>query len=395
MNQFTKRLLLFGASVIGFASVTFALSQAVSYKPWGVPDSRRDDYDRRLAELDHQAELSDMYANRARPIVSAQPSRCDFGWVRPGEDLRHVFQIENVGDDVLRLGVRATSSDRVTAELNVETLAPGESAGCTVTMTAAMEPITRPARETVTLTTNDPLHRTVTLSVESRQRSELVLPSKIAFDSHDLGRASTAECVIYSQLGQDLKVLGVACDSFDVEWGAQSEDPASAELEGKSATVAKRLSIEIESKDYGQYAGVFELSVQLDGVVKQYPIDFVGRVRPPIGFYGPIVDRRTGIDFGTVDSSTQHDLYVVVRSRADRSRKIAVLDIEPKELQAELEPLETEGSYRLRVSIPKDCPYRRFNLAQQHGYVQIGDPEMKSYSNWLPIYGVVGRFDGK
>ncbi|QDV47246.1 hypothetical protein Enr13x_71550 [Stieleria neptunia] len=395
LNQFTKRLIFFGVAVIGFASFTFALSQAVSYKPWGVPDSRRDDYDRLVAELDDQAELRDTYAARAKPMARAWPSQHDFGWVRPGEVLRQVFRIENAGDQELQVKVRNTSSDRVTAELTNELLAPGEVAQCTVEMTAAAEPMTRPARETVTLTTNDPFNRTLTLAVQSQQRKELVFPSQIGFESHDIGRAAMAECLVYSQLGHDLKILDVSCDNFDVEWVAVPEQSAIEQLEGKSATVAKRLTIEIESNDYGSYTGVFDLALELDGVAKQVQIEFGGRVRPPIGFYGPIVDRRTGIDFGTVDSREQHDLYVVVRSRADRSRKIAVLDVEPKELQAELEPLETEGSYRLRISIPKDCPYRRFNLAEQHGYVQIGDPEMKSYSNWLPVYGVVGRFESE
>ncbi|MCA9137694.1 MAG: hypothetical protein KDB00_13075, partial [Planctomycetales bacterium] len=89
------------------------------------------------------------------------------------------------------------------------------------------------------------------------------------------------------------------------------------------------------------------------------------------------------------------DQFVVVRSRADVSRKIEVLGVSPKELETELTPLEKEGTYRLRISIPKGCTYQRFNLSQHHGYVHVGDPDSKSYASSLPVYGVVGNFQSE
>ncbi|MCS7470354.1 DUF1573 domain-containing protein [Stieleria sp. ICT_E10.1] len=393
MNQFTKRLLVFGGLVLGFASFALALTQVVSYKPWGVPDSRRDDYDQRVAELDRQAILRETYQNKPRPSAKAWPAVHDFGWVRPGEAVRHTAEIENVGNAELNLRIRETSLERLTAQLEHERLAPGESTQCTIELVTSNQPSAGLFEGRVTIATNDPLNRTLVLSVLGRQKTELVLPTAIDFGSHDMGEASTVDFVIYSQLAQHLNVVDVSNPAFDLQWVAVSEPIDDQTLGGMSATAASRITVEMEAKDYGHYSDQLELTVEIDGQEKQCKLDFGGRVRPPIGFYGPNVDRRTGVDFGTVENDEQHDLFVVVRSRADRSRKIAVLDMEPKELQAELQPLESEGSYRLRISIPKDCPYRRFNLAEQHGYIQIGDPEMKSYSNWLPVYGVVGDFD--
>ncbi len=393
MNQFTKRLLVFGGMVFGFASFALALTQVVSYKPWGVPDSRRDDYDQRVAELDRQAILQETYRSKPRPSATAWPAVHDFGWVRPGEAVRHTVEIENVGNAELNLRIRETNSDRLTAQLEGQRLAPGESTRCTIDLVASRQPSAEPFEGRVTIATNDPLNNTVVLSVFCRQRKELVLPAAIDFGSHDMAEASTVDFLIYSQLAQRLNVVDVSNAAFDLQWVAVPEPIDNQTLGDASATAASRITVEMEAKDYGHYSDQLEVTVEVDGQEQQYKLDFGGRVRPPIGFYGPSVDRRTGVDFGTVENNEQHDLFVVVRSRADRSRKIAVLDIEPKELQAELQPLETEGSYRLRISIPKGCPYRRFNLAEQHGYIQIGDPEMKSYSNWLPVYGVVGDFD--
>lgn len=392
MNQFTKRLLVFSFFVVGFASITLALSQSVRFKPWGVPDSRRDDYDKRLSEIDRHDALVKKYSQKARPIAKATPAFRDFGWVSPSESLQHVVLIENVGDADLNLKVRGSSSDRVSGSIENEALKPGEATRCTINLIAKSEPSQTSETQTVTITTNDPLQSTLTFSVQSQLREEVLLPKKIGLGKHDIGESATADFLVYSQLGEDLEIAGIENDSFDIEWVSIPVPNDTAELQAKSARSAQRVTVNVTAKDYGRYNDKFDVRVRLDGVEKHFDVEFGGSVRPPIGFYGPNVDQRNGINFGTVESGKQHDLFVVVRSRADRSRHIEILDIEPKELQAELQPLETAGSYRLRVSIPKDCPYRRFNLAEQHGYIKIGDPESKPYSSWLPVYGVVGNF---
>ena len=153
-----------------------ALSQAVSFKPWGVPDSRRDEYDQRVAELDRQAELRATFDSRPRPVVRASHIVHDLGWVHPGEVLVHVFDIENVGNEDLELMRRETSTDRVTAELETEVVKPGESTRCLVTLVAMTEPLSTPATQTVTLATNDPLKNTLVLTLLCQQRQALVVP---------------------------------------------------------------------------------------------------------------------------------------------------------------------------------------------------------------------------
>jgi hypothetical protein len=92
-------------------------------------------------------------------------------------------------------------------------------------------------------------------------------------------------------------------------------------------------------------------------------------------------------------SGKKHQFNVVVRTRNDVNRKIEVLDVQPKELQAELKSLSTPGSYRLTLTVPPDCPMVVFNTLQKQGYVHVGDPTNKSFSNWFPVTGAVVTLD--
>ncbi|MEO1525198.1 MAG: DUF1573 domain-containing protein [Planctomycetota bacterium] len=392
MKSLHSRLIALGITLFGVASVAFALTQTVRYKPWGVPDSRRDEYDQRMVEINAQAEAREQFADQPRPIAAAIPTTHHFGPAFPGESLSYAFSLTNKGDKELTLEVRETSSERIEAALDVQTVAPGESAECVVSLTTPEELLPDVDVQTVTLRTNDPLKPVMVLTTAFSLRKEIITPKKISFGSHDITDPATTEFVVYSQRASNIQLLDVVGESFDIESAAIDEDLSTGDLADKSVTAAKRITLKMFAKDYGSYSGDLALSFDLDGAKHQASIPFKGTTRPPVGFYGPEVDIRSGIDFGTCKNDEQHDLFVVIRSRADKARHIEVLGVEPKELETELTPLETEGSYRLRVSIPKGCPDRRFNLSSQHGYVHVGDPEMKSYSGVLPVFGVVSSF---
>ena len=57
MSLLARRLSYFGAFVIVFAVLTSALALSVTYKPWGVPDSRRAEYEEKVALLKQRQEL--------------------------------------------------------------------------------------------------------------------------------------------------------------------------------------------------------------------------------------------------------------------------------------------------------------------------------------------------
>lgn len=401
MNLFSKRLVVSGILVLACGSITLALTQAVSYKPWGVPDSRRDDYDRKVAELDRQASIRETYASKPRPQSSVSSTLHDFGWVTAGESLNHRFVIKNVGDVALELGIRREEADDIQVQLQHATVLPGESTSCQVDWTPSFEVHDRivvceseqtSKHQRIVVTTNDPLQPSLAFTVQCKQRADVVLPEQIDFGKHDLTDSSTARFVIYSQRNPEFQINDIRCQDHEVKWSVQPTDFTSEPLLGRDAVAAHEVIVNVDPKQYGHYSGELQFvfgSSSSEDLMALVP--FGGRVRPPIGFYGPDVDSRTGVDFGTVQAGKRHDLFVSVRSRADKTRELEVLDVFPKELETELTAMETTGVYRLRVSVPADSPDLRFNLDEQHGYVQVGDPMMKEYSNWLPVYGCVAH----
>ncbi|KAA5540980.1 DUF1573 domain-containing protein [Roseiconus nitratireducens] len=398
MNPFTRRLLVFGLFILGFASIALALSQTVNYKPWGVPDNRREEYEQKVAELDRAAAVREAIAGQPKAIASvANPFR-DFGWVDTGQTYSHAFEIRNDGDAELTLQLGETSCECLDAELESTTLSPGQETRCLVRYTARPDDAERreglyePQTATVTVLSNDPQRPRLNLQTRGQLTSSLVLPDGFDFGSTDLGKPAEVQFLVYSQQWESFELLDIRSDQLRIQWSADPVDLTLDELNGKQATSAQRVTLSAEAKDYGAFTGqlTFEIAAKSAGQPPaRHLVDFSGRVRPPVGFYGPNIDSRYGLDIGTLESGKQHDFFVTVRSRADHQRKLAVLDVEPGVLQAALEPLQTEGVYRLRVTVPPDCPDTQFNLDQKRGFVQVGDPDFPSYSNWLPLYGVV------
>ena len=119
-------------------------------------------------------------------------------------------------------------------------------------------------------------------------------------------------------------------------------------------------------------------------------VSYSGKTRSPISFYSRDIHFQDGLDIGTLTNNKTHHFNLVVRTNGDTSRKIEVLDIEPKIISAKLTPLKTRGNFRLSLEIPQDSPTTIFNMAEKHGYVQVGDPsDKKHFSNWFPIHGAV------
>jgi hypothetical protein len=99
--------------------------------------------------------------------------------------------------------------------------------------------------------------------------------------------------------------------------------------------------------------------------------------------------RDRGLDIGSFSSDQEHQVYVQVRLRGEGHRKLEVLDSKPEELQVELIPLKRQGTYKMAITIPEGCPTIQFNRDDFRGFIKVGDPTDRNFSNWLPLYGAV------
>lgn len=389
MSRFGKRFswFLFGLFVFGSVTATFALT--VTYKPFGVPDSRRGEYEAKVAKLRLKNKLLQDSHSTSYPNAVVDKATHDFGMLDPHTTASHEFKITNNGTDPLALDIGDTGCKCTTGKLQNGLLQPGESTTVKLTWNTGYQ--ADEYRQTATLITNDPLKETITLAVEGEIRAKFIAPERIGFNQSDPGVETDSRFVVFSQLWNDFDIEDVRCDRESFDWHAERIDNNHELLADKFPRSAWRLTLLTTAFSYGDYEGKLTVVAKPKdgGEAIEHEIAYSGRVRSPVSFYHPNIHKTDGLDIGTLSNSKEHNIHLVARVRGDVSRHVEVLDIEPKELKASLKPLQTEGTYRLTITVPKGCRTLRFNAEQKHGYVQVGDPKNKQFSNWFPLKGFV------
>ncbi len=376
-------MLLGGVVLIGSLGVGFAM--LVEYKPWGVPDVLREEYDIKVAEINHRNNLIHELNEREKPVLAIRQNQ-HVGFVDPLATVEHAFEIRNDGQLPLRLEFRDLSAG-VEAELEKNTVAPNETSRAKISWNTGDQ--AGEFEVQATLVTNDPLKEQVVVKLAGEVKSMLVLPKSISFEQADITKRAEAKFVAYSQVSEDLQIVDVECDREDFDWHAEPISIGDPNLEAKSAWLVR---VWTTCMEYGKYSGTIKVVVKPDAKTQKevaQELTFKGKVRSPVNFYSPEIHKSDGLDIGTLIAGEEHQFHLLVRLRGDLEREISVLDVEPDELQASLAPLTTKGDYRLTLTVPADCPMVVFNKSQQHGYVEVGDPQDKYFGNWFPLHGAV------
>lgn len=389
MKQLTKRLLAGSAGVLGFATAATALTLVVEYKPYGVPDHRRAEYEQKVAEISERSRLLKQLDQSKTPKAVVPSFSHDFGLMDPHVTATHAFEIRNEGSDPLALEVRETSCKCTVGSLGSGLLESGESTTVVMTWNTGLEADSY--TQTATVVTNDPRMESILFTVKGEIRAELVVPEEVNLRASDPAETTQASFIVYSQAWNDFQVTNAESQLDGFEWYAEPVAHDAAILHNTHARSAWKITILGASEDYGEFEADLDLTIRPSdgGETVTRTIACKGRVRAPIGFYSPDIHHQNGLDIGTLLNGEEHSFHVVVRARGDEDRQLAVLDVQPAELRASLAPLKQSGSYRLTITVPADCPSVLFNGDHHHGYVQVGDREDDRFSNWFPLYGAV------
>lgn len=393
MRSLPKVLLmcLGGGAVLAAIATTIVMS--VEYHPEGVKPHQREAYAERLRTIDELNEIAREVSSQAKPVALVAETSFDFGMVDPHTTLTHDFVIKNNGELPLQLNITGTSCKCTMGDLKNDTLLPGEETNITMTWNTGYQ--ADEYEQTATIATNDPLRSSITLQVKGQVKAQFIAPERLVFNTTDLGVQTEARFLVYSQVWKDFSISDVKCDAPGFEWYAEPAELDNVALTDSEAISAWEIRVFAAPLEYGDYRATVTVTAEPSDGSESVERELVcsGKVRKPINFYHPDIHQSLGLDIGTLVAGKQHDFHVVVRARTDVNRKIEVLDVEPKELQASLKPLETAGSYRLTLTVPPDCPMLVFNANTKHGYVQVGDPSNKKFSNWFPVMGAVVTLD--
>lgn len=377
-------------------SVAGAFSLTVEYKPYGVPDHRREEYDEKLSLIAQQQKvLQGEVPTDELPIAIVKEKSYDFGMIDPHVTASHTFTIGNEGKAPLSLKVAGTSCKCTVGKLEHQLLMPG--ATTTVTMEWNTGYQAERYEQTAKIITSDPLQKEIELKVEGIVRAQLVAPESVALVAQHVGDVATGDIVLFSQLWNDFTIMSVTTDESDttLNWEVTPIEKDDIELADKQSRSAARVALSMPRHRPGQFQGTLTAVIRPgDGspdVTRE--IEYTGKVRPPISFISPLLHMHDGLHIGSLTAGEESTWHIFVRVRGGVGRNIEVLDVEPKVLDATIEPTSREGDYRLTLKIGKDCPMTIFNLDHQRGYVQVGDPADKQFSNWFPVVGAVVEID--
>ncbi len=408
MSTFPQRLAILCGTALALAVCTYGLVAVAKYKPYGVPDILRDDWEAKQAQIKaaEQARLASMQQSQAAstestpqvvvpmPIAIVDESEHDFGMLDPGISARHTFVITNQGDSPLILSAGETSCKCTLSEASTEVVAPGGHAEISLTWNTGTA--RQFYRQYALVRTNDPKHREIELAVSGTVRALLAFDSEEAVAPvADPGSGARTSVVLYSQYLQQFDISNVECDLPGFVY--EVLPVSTSELEAVEAKSAWRLSVSTDgSLPKGEFSQIMRVHVisdeKIEGEDKAVrEIPFRGRVLSPITFYGAGLHSEEGLDLGTVCQGEEKVVKIMVRARGNRlPEHLEVTQIAPSFLKASLEPHPTRsGIHTLSIVVPKDAPQAVFNREQEHGFVEVGDPENPNNKNSFPLFGAV------
>ncbi len=363
---------------------------SVQYKPYGVPDVLRAEYERKIAVLKEREYLF-QHADKLSEAIAYMPATThDFGMMDPHGTSSHQFEIHNRGSAPLALKMGTTTCKCTAGKLGSSLLQPGDHTTVELTWNAGYK--VDDYEQSAFLLTNDPTLPEIEIKVKGEIKGELLIPEAITFPQTNLTETTHARFVVCSQVWTNFEVENIECAAEDFTWHVEPLDESDPRLADKQSAHAVEVHVFTKPLEHRKFSGNMELRVRSEDGTKTVTrtVTYSGKTRSPISFYSRDIHFQDGLDIGTLTNNKSHQFNLVVRTSGDASRKIEVLDVEPKIISATLTPLRTPGNYRLSLKIPQDSPTTIFNMPEKHGYVQVGDPSDKNqFSNWFPIHGAI------
>lgn len=390
MSPSSKRTLLIIGSLAAMITVASGVSLSVQYKPYGVPDSRRAEYERKIADLKDREYLFQNVDKLSEAIAYMPDTTHDFGMMDPHGTASHQFEIHNKGSAPLALKMGTTTCKCTAGKLGSSLLQPGEQTTVELTWNTGYK--VDEYEQSAILQTNDPTLPEIEIKVKGEIKGELLSPETITFPQRNVAETTHARFIVCSQVWTNFEVENIECGAEDFTWYAEPLNEHDPRLADKQSAYAVEIHVITTPLEQGRFSGNMELVIRSQDGTKtlKRTVSYSGKTRSPISFYSRNIHRQDGLDIGTLTNNKSYEFHLVVRTNGDTSRKIAVLDVMPKIINASLTPLKTPGNFRLSLKIPQDSPTTIFNMVEKHGYVQVGDPSDKNqFSNWFPIRGAV------
>ena len=155
------------------------VSLSVHYKPYGVPDVLRAEYETKIADI-KEREFLFQNAHKLSEAIAYMPTNThDFGIMDPHGTASHQFEIHNKGSAPLALKMGTTTCKCTAGKLGSSLLQPGEQTTIELTWNTGYK--VDEYEQSAFLLTNDPTVPEIEIKVKGEIKGELMSPEKITF----------------------------------------------------------------------------------------------------------------------------------------------------------------------------------------------------------------------
>ncbi|WP_037199111.1 DUF1573 domain-containing protein [Rhodopirellula baltica] len=390
MSTTGKFLLAAVLLVSVFGALSTGLATIVTYAPFGVSKSQRAVYEKKVSLIKRDETLRKNAQSMGLPQAVLPSTRYDFGLVDPHTTASHAFEIRNHGSGPLTVDVAETTCKCTVGSAKKGIIAPGETTSVTLTWNTGKK--SEHYEQIARVVTNDPTREVIDLTVSGVVKTELFVPEKCVCPSGDTGEIIESTFCVYSQLHKEITVVNADSDLVGFDWEAApislDSQPSLAEHQPTSIS---QIKVRCLAQKPGSFRDELNLQLLVDGKTEviEKSIQISGRVHAPISFHSPLLHSRDGLELGTLGNDRDHVFHMIVRQHFEGKRDLRVLDVSPEGLGVTIAPTNRLGDYRLTIRVPEGMPSTIFNLDQKKGFVQVGDPDNKEFSNWFPVIGAV------
>lgn len=278
--------------------------------------------------------------NGPQPKAEVDHLRYNFGFMERSAKGAHTFRFTNGGDYPLRLRKGPTSCKCTLSSLEDSEIAPGESADVTLEWRAKGE---EPQfRQTATIFTNDPKHRSLELTIDGMLVQSLSLnPPEVVFTGLTRSEEATGKARLFTTLRDDLQIVGhtfakpETAEFFDVKW-----NPLPTSDLGPGDKGGCEIIVTVKP---GLPTGAIEQTIRLETNVENTPpaeLRIGGRIGSPVKIVGPVEwnAERNVLKLGAVSKATgvKRELKLMIRGPRRNELKLETPKADPKELQATL-----------------------------------------------------------
>jgi len=426
MKSLHSRIFILLLSVGSVSGIILTLVSSVKYKPYGVHDLMRPQWDAIQLQVAATADAAQAAAIAKRelesrlpgtdvdvPIVVPRPMAVtdeiehDFGTLDPGAQSSYTFTIRNEGTLPLIVTAADTSCKCTVSKASKDVVQPGDHAEVTLTWNTGTS--RKFYRQYALVKTNDPERREIEFAVNGQIKTHVGFDVEGALTAKiDPGTTASATWIVFSQTLSRFSIDAIECQlpGFRYSTEAIHDD----ELKSLHATYGLRVRAQTDAlMDSGQFNETVRVSVRpidlsesatgdgseatdrVDDSPVYRELSFQINVAAPISFYGADLHKDHGLDLGTILQGNEKTTRIMIRVR-DKTPPVTMVvkSISPSVLQASVEAVDDKpGNYKLTIKVPENAPQTFFNVDGSLGMIEVADPDRPYFAASFPISGKV------